>query len=83
MSKAREIHNQIRKKWTCTLDTKGSIGRRYSRADEIGIVVCITVDFQTLEDSTITVRDRDTTRQYRIKISDLGLELGKIFDSEC
>ena len=71
VEKARDIYNELRKEWTCISDVSGSIGRRYSRADEIGIPLCVTIDFQTLEDETITLRDRDTTQQVRVKISEL------------
>jgi glycyl-tRNA synthetase len=53
------------------LDTKGSIGRRYARSDEIGIPYCITVDFDSQKDNTVTLRERDTTKQKRVKIKDL------------
>ena len=52
-------------------DEAGSIGKRYRREDEIGTPYCITVDFQTMEDNTVTVRDRDTMEQIRLPISDL------------
>ena len=52
-------------------DSSGSIGRRYARADEIGIPICITIDHQSVSDNTVTVRDRDTGEQTRVKISDL------------
>jgi len=52
-------------------DASGSIGRRYARADEVGVPICITVDHQSLEDETVTLRDRDTGEQRRCKISDL------------
>jgi glycyl-tRNA synthetase len=52
-------------------DDNGNIGKRYRRQDEIGTPECIVIDFQTLEDDTVTVRDRDTTEQKRVKISDL------------
>jgi glycyl-tRNA synthetase len=52
-------------------DASGSIGRRYARADEIGVPVCITVDHQSLEDNTVTVRDRDTGEQQRVPIDSL------------
>ena len=58
-------------------DEEGSIGRRYARADEIGIPYAITIDYQTIEDNTVTVRDRDTTTQVRIKIDDLPVYLFK------
>lgn len=63
-------------------DDSGSIGRRYARADEIGTPYCITVDHQTLEDSTVTIRDRDTTDQIRVKIEDLSSILRKLLESK-
>jgi glycyl-tRNA synthetase len=60
-------------------DEEGSIGRRYARADEIGIPYMITVDYQTLEDNTVTVRDRDTRQQVRVKIEELGRYLASKF----
>jgi glycyl-tRNA synthetase len=59
------------------LDDGGSIGRRYARADEIGVPFGITIDFDTLKDNTVTVRDRDSTKQERVKIEDLPLKLSK------
>ena len=56
----------------CDYDEAGSIGKRYRREDEIGTPFCVTIDFDTLEDGTVTVRDRDTMKQERIKISDLA-----------
>jgi glycyl-tRNA synthetase len=55
----------------CDFDVTQSIGRRYRRQDEVGTPLCITVDFDTLEDRAVTVRDRDTTVQTRVKIDDL------------
>ena len=52
-------------------DESGSIGRRYARADEIGVPFCVTIDYQTLEDSTVTIRDRDSAQQKRVKIENL------------
>jgi glycyl-tRNA synthetase len=49
----------------------GSIGRRYRRQDEIGTILCVTIDFDTLKDNTVTIRDRDTMEQERVKIEDL------------
>jgi len=54
-----------------TDDVSGSVGRRYARADEIGVPFCITIDFESLEDEMVTVRNRDTTKQERVKISEL------------
>ena len=61
----------LRKDFNVDYDEAGSIGKRYRREDEIGTPYCITIDFDTLEDNTVTVRDRDTMEQVRIKISDL------------
>ncbi len=52
-------------------DDNGNIGKRYRRQDEIGTPECVVIDFQTLEDGTVTVRDRDTTEQARLKIEDV------------
>ncbi|MCS7093751.1 MAG: glycine--tRNA ligase [Candidatus Aenigmarchaeota archaeon] len=69
--KAREIYENLKKDFDCIYEESDSIGKRYARADEIGVNFCITVDHQTLEDSTVTIRDRDTTKQTRVKISEL------------
>jgi len=63
-------------------DRSGSIGRRYARADEIGTPFCITVDFDSLKDKSVTIRDRDTTKQVRIKIAELRDILRKFIDKE-
>ena len=55
----------------CDYDEAGSIGKRYRREDEIGTPYCVTVDFDTLEDGCVTVRDRDTMEQERVKIEEL------------
>ncbi len=69
--KAREIYNMLVPHFDVFYDEKGSIGRRYRRQDEIGTPYCITIDGQTIEDETVTLRDRDTMKQERIKISEL------------
>ena len=69
--KADEIYVDLIKSFPCTYDEAGSIGKRYRRQDEIGTPMCITIDFDTLEDNCVTVRDRDTMEQERIKIEDL------------
>jgi len=73
VDKAKEIEKDLREthKLVVYYDDSGTIGRRYARMDEIGTPFCITVDHQTIEDDTVTVRDRDTTKQIRLKISDL------------
>ncbi|MEM2907046.1 MAG: His/Gly/Thr/Pro-type tRNA ligase C-terminal domain-containing protein [Candidatus Odinarchaeota archaeon] len=60
----------------------GSIGRRYARADEIGVPLGVTVDYQTLEDETVTVRDRDSWRQRRIFIRELSSVLKQFFEGK-
>ena len=68
---AMEIYNKLSKKFMVDFDETGSIGKRYRREDEIGTPYCITVDFDSLEDNCVTVRDRDTMKQERIKITDV------------
>jgi len=72
VAKAREVYDILKRKHgTVMWDDNGNIGKRYRRQDEIGTPFCVVVDFTTLEDNTITVRDRDTTEQKRINISEL------------
>ena len=70
---AENIHRNLcgRKNVYSAYDASGSIGRRYARADEIGVPFCITVDNQSLTDNTVTLRDRDTREQIRLNIDDL------------
>ena len=75
--KADEIHTQLSKKFMCDYDEAGSIGKRYRREDEIGTPYCVTVDFETENDGCVTVRDRDTMQQERIKIEELENWLSK------
>ena len=77
--KGREIFDLLKNDFVCQFDKSGSIGRRYARADEIGIPYCITIDFDTLEDKAVTVRNRDTTEQKRIKIENLHDHLNGLF----
>jgi glycyl-tRNA synthetase len=70
--KAREVYDNLRKQFMCTYDEAGSIGKRYRRQDQIGTPFCVTIDFDTLEDDSVTIRDRDTMEQQRIKIADLS-----------
>ena len=69
--KALEIHERLSKKYMCEYDEAGSIGKRYRREDEIGTPFCITVDFDTETDNSVTIRDRDTMEQVRVKIDEL------------
>jgi glycyl-tRNA synthetase len=73
--KARAIYEDLRKRMPAEFDTGGSIGKRYRRQDEIGTPWGVTVDHQTMEDDTVTLRDRDTLEQARIAIGELGGEL--------
>lgn len=68
---AKEIANKLRKRWMVMYDESQSIGKRYRRQDEIGTPYCITMDFDSLEDKKVTVRDRDTMAQERIAIDEL------------
>jgi glycyl-tRNA synthetase len=66
--KARDLAAALRKNWNVDFDDAGAIGRRYRRQDEIGTPYCITIDFETLDDNAVTIRDRDTMAQERIGI---------------
>ncbi|MGN1069553.1 MAG: His/Gly/Thr/Pro-type tRNA ligase C-terminal domain-containing protein, partial [Candidatus Fimadaptatus sp.] len=70
-AKAREVYEMLSADFMVDYDETGSIGKRYRRQDEIGTPYCITVDFDTLEDETVTIRDRDSMTQERIAISAL------------
>ncbi|SHI13438.1 glycyl-tRNA synthetase [Clostridium collagenovorans DSM 3089] len=69
--KADEVYSMLSKKFNVEYDETGSIGKRYRRQDEIGTPYCITIDFDTLEDGCVTVRDRDTMEQVRLNINEL------------
>ncbi|MDQ5953462.1 MAG: glycyl-tRNA synthetase [Patescibacteria group bacterium] len=71
VAKAKEVYNLLSQKYMCEFDDNGNIGKRYRRQDEIGTPNCVVIDFDTLKDDTVTVRDRDTTNQIRQKVSDL------------
>lgn len=72
VAKAREVYQNLRQKYVnVTWDDSGNIGKRYRKQDEIGTPKCVVIDFDTLEDDTVTVRDRNTTKQTRVKITDL------------
>jgi glycyl-tRNA synthetase len=80
--KAREVFKMLLDHFTCVYDDKGSIGRRYYRQDEIGTPFCVTIDYQTLEDDTVTIRDRDTKKQVRVKISELVDVIKKLIEGD-
>jgi glycyl-tRNA synthetase len=75
--KAREIIDNLKFEFNCQYDEKDSIGKRYRRQDAIGTPFCVTVDHQSLEDNTVTIRYRDTMEQERVAINDLGAIIGK------
>lgn len=78
VGKAKEVYSMLQKELGNVMwDDNGNIGKRYRRQDEIGTPSCITIDFQTLEDNTVTVRDRDTAEQTRVAISSLSSELNR------
>lgn len=79
VEKAKDIYTELKKYLNVTWDDRGNIGKRYYSQDEIGTPYCITVDFQTLEEGTVTVRDRDTTKQERVSAQDINSYIsGKI-----
>lgn len=81
--KALEVSENLKDRGIHTeYDDSGSIGRRYARADEIGVPYCITVDHQSLEDSTVTIRERDTTDQIRVSIDELSGIIRGLLNSE-
>jgi glycyl-tRNA synthetase len=83
MEKAIEIQKQlIMEGFSVEFDEAGSIGRRYARADEAGIPLGITVDYETLSEGTVTIRDRDSWRQVRSPIKDLPQLLQRYFQGK-
>ncbi|MEM2990018.1 MAG: His/Gly/Thr/Pro-type tRNA ligase C-terminal domain-containing protein [Halobacteria archaeon] len=76
--KALKIYEMIKLDFDSIFDEKGDIGRRYRKMDEIGTPVCVTIDYQTLNDDTVTIRDRDTMAQRRIHVSELKNTLSAI-----
>ena len=74
-----KVFNLLAKRFNCTFDVTGSIGKRYRRQDAIGTPYCITFDFDSLEDNKVTVRDRDSMEQVRISIDELNAYLNEKF----
>ncbi len=72
VAKAGEVFKRVARRFSATWDERGNIGKRYYAQDEIGTPFCITIDFQTLDDETVTVRERDTMVQERVATADLG-----------
>jgi glycyl-tRNA synthetase len=71
-AKAKEVYRSLLTEITVAWDERGNIGKRYYAQDEIGTLACLTVDYQTLEDNTVTIRDRDTMKQQRVRIEELN-----------
>jgi len=71
VEKAREVYKMLSEHMVVEWDDNGNIGKRYRRQDEIGTPWCVTIDFDTLEDNTVTLRTRDTTKQERVAVGDL------------
>jgi len=85
-SKARSIFNQLKFSFNCQYDEKDAIGRRYRRQDAIGTPYCVTIDFDTLEDDTVTIRERDSLNQIRVPVSEVedmvkkGIDMKTLFE---
>ncbi len=75
MPLAKQIHSMLGTRYMCDFDETQAIGRRYRRQDEIGTPFCVTVDFDSLEDNSVTIRERDSTAQNRVKVDSLLSEL--------
>ncbi|MBW2976024.1 glycine--tRNA ligase [Candidatus Woesearchaeota archaeon] len=82
VKKAREVYDSLKKEFNCIFDSSGSIGRRYARNDEIGTPYCITIDFDSLKNNDCTIRDRDNTKQVRVKIKDLKETIRNLLDKK-
>jgi glycyl-tRNA synthetase len=81
--KAKEIYRKLKGEGFDTMyDEKGSVGKIYARADEIGIPYAITIDYKTLEDNTVTIRDRDTVEQVRAKVNELTSTLRNLIEGK-
>ena len=76
----REMYADMRRRWMVTYDSGGNIGKLYRRQDEIGTPYCITVDFQSLDDRQVTIRDRDSMEQARVPIDDVRNWLAERLD---
>jgi glycyl-tRNA synthetase len=74
---AKEIQGELMEEYSTDYDQGGAIGRRYRRQDEVGTPFCVTVDYQTKEDNTVTVRFRDSMEQIRVKRDELEMTLKK------
>ncbi len=80
--KSKKVYDLLKDEFNCKYDKSGSVGRRYARADEEGIPFCVTFDFDSLKDKSVTIRNRDNTKQIRVKIKDLKETIFKLLNSE-
>ena len=81
LARAEGLYKKLKRRWNVFWDTGGAIGRRYRRMDEIGTPFCITVDFETIEkDGTVTLRERDSTKQVRLSEDELIAHLSREID---
>jgi glycyl-tRNA synthetase len=80
--KTKELFSNIKKDFVAIYDRSGSVGRRYARADEIGIPYCVTFDFDSLKDKSVTIRDRDSTKQVRVKMAELNNILHELINNK-
>lgn len=81
-NKAKKVYDLLKDKLNCKYDRSGSVGRRYARADEEGVPFCITFDFDSLKDKSVTIRERDSTKQVRVKIKDVNEIINKLINYE-
>ena len=81
--KAKDLATSLRKHWNVDFDDAGAIGRRYRRQDEIGTPFCITIDFESLEDQAVTIRERDSMAQSRIAIDQVQSYLATKFSPDA
>ena len=82
VEKAKEIYFSIKRIFSTQYDEAGSIGRRYRRQDEVGTIFCVTIDHQTLKDNTVTVRERETMNQIRVRVKELEGFLGETLEKQ-
>lgn len=83
VEKAKDIYQDLKKRFSVVWDDRGNIGKRYYSQDEIGTPYCVTIDFESLEDKAVTVRDRDTMKQERVKMGDLAAYFSDKLDLPC
>ena len=82
VKKAREVFDILKIHFSCQYDESGAIGRRYRRQDEIGTPFCVTVDFDTMNDNSVTLRNRDTMEQERVSIDSLAKTIQEQLDDK-